>query len=138
MSTVSRSSSEFFRRPPYQLVLLGNRLNAINSRFYQSRFGIGAIEGRVLAVLEPENDVAASDICQGLGIDQAAASRGIKTLLELGYISATGDQQDKRKRSLALTERGVAVRAELMREILRRTEIALEGFSPGERALLGE
>jgi DNA-binding MarR family transcriptional regulator len=139
MST-SRSGveTEFHLRPPYQLVLLGNRLNATNSKHYLARYGVGVIEGRVLCALADADQAAATDISAKLGIDQASVSRALRALVDSQLVEILHDKNDGRRRLLHLTATGYALQEKLVADILHRTEIALDGFSPAERSLLSE
>jgi DNA-binding MarR family transcriptional regulator len=129
---------EFHKRAPYQLVLLGNRLNAVNSRYYMSKLGVGVIEGRILSALHDNLGRSASEVCSILGLDQAAASRAIRGLERRGLVEVSPDRGDARRRVMLLTKDGSALRRTLIEHLLRRTDLALTGFSPGERLLLGE
>jgi DNA-binding MarR family transcriptional regulator len=134
----SGAETEFHLRPPYQLVLLGNRLNATNSKHYLARYGVGVIEGRVLCALADIDQAAAADVAARLGIDQASVSRALRSLVESGLVEIMGDKNDGRRRLLRLTAAGCTLRERLIADILHRTEIALDGFSPAERSLLSE
>jgi DNA-binding MarR family transcriptional regulator len=125
-------------RVPYQVVLLGNRLNSVNSRYYANALGIGVIEGRMLSMLSRTQERTSADVCATLGLDQAAASRAIRALNERGLIAIAANGKDARRRSLTLTAEGSAIRDKLIAHIMRRTEISLTGFSAGERVLLAE
>lgn len=137
-TTRSGIETAFHLRPPYQLVLLGNRLNATNSKHYLARYGVGVIEGRVLCALADSTQAAAADISATLGIDQASVSRALRSLVNAGLIEILDDENDGRRRLLRLTETGHSLQERLVADILTRTEIALTGFSPAERSLLSE
>jgi DNA-binding MarR family transcriptional regulator len=134
----SGAETEFHLRPPYQLVLLGNRLNATNSKHYLARYGVGVIEGRVLCALADIDQTAAADISAKLGIDQASVSRALRSLVAAQLVEILNDENDGRRRLLRLTATGYTLQEKLVADILHRTEIALDGFSPAERSLLSE
>lgn len=134
----SGTKPEFHLRPPYQLVLLGNRLNATNSKHYLARYGVGVIEGRVLCALADTDQAAAADVSAKLGVDQASVSRALRSLVDSGLVEIMDDKNDGRRRVLRLTATGCTLQERLVADILHRTEIALDGFSPAERSLLSE
>jgi DNA-binding MarR family transcriptional regulator len=138
MDDIPADDPAFHQRPPFQLVLLGNRLNASNSRYYMTELGIGVIEGRLLGALSAERGQTASELCAKLGMDQAAASRALQILINRKLVATAAHADDARRRSLMLTDEGRDVQRKLVRHVLRRTEIALTGFTPAERMLLSE
>jgi DNA-binding MarR family transcriptional regulator len=48
----------------------------------------------------------ATEMAQDLGISQQAASKAVGELVQLGYVSLTIDEADRRRRTATLTERG--------------------------------
>jgi DNA-binding MarR family transcriptional regulator len=136
--TDNTRKSAFYKRPPYQIVLLGQRLNKLNSQYYLAQFQLGVTEGRILGLLSARDEVAAADLCDTLDLDQGAVSRGVQKLINMQYVCPSTDGSDSRKKMLRLTAHGERSRADLIAAIWRRTEMVLTGFSAGERKLLEE
>jgi DNA-binding MarR family transcriptional regulator len=59
-----------------------------------------------LLVIEGNQDINLNEIAIKLNIDKAMVTRGIKKLVELGYVSKLQDEKDTRSYKLSLSKEG--------------------------------
>jgi DNA-binding MarR family transcriptional regulator len=113
MMKPSASSSEAFpaidleRYLPFLFVSISNNLYRSASQIYQSRFGIGVTEWRVLTALAAEANSTANRLCEIAELDKAAASRSLKVLESSGYVAIAPHKSDARKRIVTFTPAGL-------------------------------
>lgn len=88
------------------LVRAANKLTAHSSRILRSRYGIGAIEWRMLVMLTLETDISAARISEFVGIDKSAVSRALAGMLEGGLVAALESRRDPRRKTWKLTPKG--------------------------------
>ena len=68
----------FERSPTVLLSFAANRFSRAAARVYQDRFGIGAMDWRMLVMLTRAPGSGVSDAARTIGIDKAAVSRSLK------------------------------------------------------------
>ena len=123
---------EFDRNPTVLLVFAANRFTRSAARFYQERFGIGAMDWRMLVMLTKEPDIPVARASKVIGIDKAAVSRSLGRLADKGLVRFTTPGGDTRRKSWALTEEGVSLHETILKEALARQEKLLKGFEKEE------
>jgi len=124
-------------RENYAPIFLSNIANKYSrgaSRQYLKLFGIGIIECRILALLAYRPDITANEICAAIDVDKAAVSRSLRVLQTHGHVTLT--RTHTRRRTICLTESGVALHDKIMVIGTRREQALLKGFSPSERTEL--
>lgn len=114
-----------------RLGYLAGRLVATASATY-ARLGVGSLEAKVVELIGDGMTSSGADIAKVLGIDPAAISRTLKTLVERGAVvrSAEGGVV------IALTPRGEVLCRSIRSVSSERMRRLLQGISPSEQALL--
>jgi len=128
----------FSRSPTVALTFAANRFTRAAARDYQARFGIGAMDWRMLVMLTREPGSTVSHAARTIGIDKAAVSRSLRRLQNTGLALPEAEGRDDRRKSWTLTDEGRALHAEILTHALTRQKRLLAGFSADEvRALTG-
>ena len=70
----------------------------------RDEFGISVTEWRILAVLGRFPGLTASQVVDRTAMDKVAVHRGVKGLLEKGYLERRADQTDRRCQALHITQ----------------------------------
>lgn len=98
---------------PYRLAVLAGKVSREFSRNYHERFGLSRAEWRVLAHLAAEGPASVREIHAHVDLDKSRVSRAATRLEGEGLISKEEHPSDGRLVTLALTDAGRAVMAEL-------------------------
>lgn len=122
----TQETLSFRRSPTVLLTFAANRFTRSAARHYQERFGIGAMDWRMLVMLTREPGSSVSHAARTIGIDKAAVSRCLKRL-EANGLAAPDDVA--RRRDWYLTAKGHALHSEVLAVALVRQRKLLEGFS---------
>lgn len=122
----------FSRSTTVLLTFAANRFTRSASRFYQQRFGMGAMDWRMLVMLTREPDASVSRASAVIGIDKAAVSRSLGRLEEAGLAIASTPTSNPRRRSWRLTKKGHQLHGEILDVALARQRRLLQGFSAEE------
>jgi len=102
-----REKTDLPHHLPYQIVHVSQLLHLGVSRLFQSRFGLGIREWRVLAILGYYGPLTASDLVGRATFDKATVSRAVAQLEKHGYVKRVRHPSDARRRLIHLTEAGV-------------------------------
>ncbi|PTM39748.1 MarR family transcriptional regulator [Bosea sp. 124] len=121
---------------PYFLTAISNTWSRSSSRLYLERFGVGVTEWRVISQLAIEPRIAAQRICEVIGLDKGAVSRGVAALVAAGHVAESADDRDARRLLLELTPSGYALHDGLIALATAREGLMLEDFTPQERTQL--
>jgi len=124
------------RYVPFIIISISNSLYRGASQFYQSRFGIGVTEWRVMSALAAEPNSTANRLCQIAQLDKAAASRSLKVLETGGHVAIAPHKSDARKRTVAFTAEGVALYEKILGVALKRQERMVDGLTAEQIDLL--
>ena len=124
------------RYVPFLIISISNALYRGASQFYQSRFGVGVTEWRVLSALAAEQKSTANRLCQIAQLDKAAASRSLRVLETAGYVNIAPHATDARKRMVTFTPNGLALYEKILGVALKRQERMVAGLSPDETGIL--
>ncbi|WP_417227804.1 MarR family winged helix-turn-helix transcriptional regulator [Amphritea sp.] len=122
----------------FKLTTLANTITRAVSIELEKDFSIGITDHRILAVIAQNTTVSISEITNLTKIDKGWISRSVNSLLEQGMITKMPDQKDARRVKLALTDKGRELQQQLYTQSVRRHELLLEKFTPGETAMLFE
>lgn len=87
-------------------VRAANKLTAHSSNVLRSRYGIGAIEWRMLVMLTLESGISAARVSEVVGIDKSAVSRALAGMLKSGLVAGLESRRDPRRKTWKLTARG--------------------------------
>ncbi len=123
---------------PALITFVSNKLSRSASALYRREFGVGIIEWRIIALLAVEPGIAASRICQVIGLDKGPVSRSLALMEREGLVEVTAEAADTRRRRIALTRAGRALHDRIIPVALERERRLLEGLSPAQRRALVE
>ncbi len=121
---------------PLLIAAISNNLYRDASRSYQSRFGIGVTEWRVLTALAAAPNSTANQLCEIGEIDKAAASRSLKVLESSGHVAIAHHRSDARKRIVSLTPAGQSLYEQIVEVAKKRQKRMTTGFSSQETEML--
>jgi len=127
---------------PYQLAVLADQVSRGFSALYRQRYGLSVAEWRVVAHLGQSGMVSVREIHRRAMLGKSQVSRAASKLERNGYITKAANPADGRLVSLALTERGKAMLADLAPKAMayeREILTALDGgteFRASVRQLL--
>ena len=124
----------FSRSPTVLLNFTANRFTRSAARAYQDRFGIGAMDWRMLVMLAREPRSTAAHASRTIGIDKAAISRALARLETKGLVAPADPDQGRLGREWVLTDAGIALHRQVLSEALNRQKALLDGFTPEEVA----
>jgi DNA-binding MarR family transcriptional regulator len=96
---------------------------------------LGRAHYRALHFVARHPGIPVSDLLGILGITKQSLSRVVKSLTDGGYLEQAQGMRDRRQRLLRLTQRGVAVEAELT--ALQRLRLAKAYREAGPEAVAG-
>lgn len=119
---------------PGLLLWLSNKVSSSASALYHERFGISVTEWRVLAYFKIHPWSTASKACELMGLDKAAVSRAIASLLERGVLDSR--PQGLRKIEYRVTPEGGKLHNAVYRLAMAREQALLKGIDEHERDLL--
>jgi DNA-binding MarR family transcriptional regulator len=91
-----------------------------------------------LRIVDRHAPVAISDLARRLGVDQSTASRQLRPLEDERLVVRAVDEHDRRVAWLSLTPKGRRVLDRTTEVWLQDYDVALDGWSAADRALLGE
>ncbi|MCK8787713.1 MarR family winged helix-turn-helix transcriptional regulator [Roseomonas sp. NAR14] len=121
---------------PARLMILSNKLSRGASNLYRQHFGVGINEWRVLSYLAGESWIAASRICQMVGLDKAAVSRSLSFLDQRGLVDSRTPGGDARRRLYSLTASGRLLHDRAMVVALERERRLVSCLTLEEQATL--
>lgn len=119
------------RYVPGLLLWLSNKVSSSASALYHEKFGFSVTEWRVLAYFKIYPWSTASKACELMGLDKAAVSRAIASLMANGCLESR--PQGLRKIEYRITPRGSKLHNAIYRYAMAREEALLQGFSAQER-----
>lgn len=126
----------FTRSPTVLLTFAANRFTRAAARAYQERYGVGAMDWRMLVMLTREPGATLARSAEVIGIDKGAVSRSLRRLQEK-KLAACGDlHRNGRSRGWRLTRRGKELHDKILADALHRQRRLLDGFDVGELAAL--
>lgn len=94
--------------------------------YEMKKFGITGSEYLFLIHTPNEGVITQQEICDDFKLDPAFATRGVKSLVEKGYLSREKSQVDKRSYDIALTDKGRTLKP-LIQERLDNWSYTLAG-----------
>jgi Transcriptional regulators len=115
---------------PYFLSSVSNAMSRGASQIYLDRFGIGIVDWRVISMLAIEPWIPASRICAVVQLDKGATSRSLVKLTEIGFLDHEASEQDVRRKTYALNDKGYALHDEILAIALERERQLIKGVDP--------
>ncbi len=128
----SKKTLSFSRSPTVLLTFAANRFTRSAARVYQKRYGLGAMDWRMLVMLTREPGATAARSSEVIGIDKGAISRSLHRLLEKKLVKQGSLHANGRSREWRLTEKGHALHKEILSEALARQRKLFADFSEEE------
>ena len=126
-----RRTLSFDRSPTVLLTFAANRFTRAAARVYQDRYGIGAMDWRMLVMLTREPGSTVSHSGRTIGIDKAAVSRSLRRLEARDLARPDPDAPTR----WHLTPEGQALHAEMLQVALARQRALLSGLSAEQVAV---
>jgi len=120
---------EFDKNPTVLLVFAANRFTRNAARVYQDKYGIGAMDWRMLVMLTKEPNIPVARASRVIGIDKAAVSRSLGRLYEKQLALPTIPEGDARRKIWKLSSEGVMLHSEILKDALGRQQKILKNFS---------
>ena len=114
---------------PFLLSAVAIKWSRSSSRLYLEHFGVGITEWRMVSTLAIEPRITSNRICEVTGLDKAAASRSVQSLLKAGYLTEAEDKSDNRRQILELTPEGYRLHDRIMAMALKRARLLTSDLS---------
>lgn len=97
------------------------------------KFDLKRAEYRLLIEIYIQEGCCQEYIANNLGIDKFDASKGIKSLIQKGYVDKKVDEKDRRKSRLYPTEKALAIKEEFTELLVSSAELLTEGLTEEEK-----
>jgi DNA-binding MarR family transcriptional regulator len=109
-----------------RLKRIGERLQADVNRLSE-RAGLGVQAGQypLLAAIDRNGPLTVGDLVDALGVSQPGVTRSVLRLVEMGLLEIERADEDRRQKTVALTEAGRRVVERSKEEIWRHVEAAV-------------
>ena len=91
-----------------------------------------------LRIVERHGPIAGSDLARRMQVDQSTASRHVRPLERLGFVTRTADGADRRVAWLSVTPSGQRLLDRARDVALHDFDVALTDWSAADRRMLGE
>ncbi len=122
----------FSRSTTVLLNFAANRFTRNAARVYQSEFGIGAMDWRMLVMLTRAPGSSVAHASKTIGIDKGAVSRCLSRLEAAGLAHASCQLNDTRRKEWSLTDAGTQLHNRILKVAMARQHKLLAGFSQAE------
>jgi len=119
---------------PYRLSIATHLVSHAIARAYETRFGLGIPQWRVVAVLAESGPLMSIDIAQRTRMDKMTVSRAAATLVSRRLVTREANPGDRRSHLLSLSRQGEALYAEVAPAALRLERRLLDGCGDEEVA----
>lgn len=120
---------------PFRLSVASNGVSRLIARAYEDRFGLSIPQWRLMAVLA-EGPLSPQAIVARTAMDKVTVSRAAQGMLNRHLVARTASLSDGRSHTLALTETGRRLHAEISPLALAYEAALLAGLAPAEVAQL--
>lgn len=104
---------------PYRLSMASNKVSALISKAYETRFGLSVPQWRVLVILSEGRQLSQKGLMERTAMDKVTISRAVGALVTRGLLLRHNGGGDLRVNVLTLSEAGRTIVAEV-------TPLALE------------
>ena len=119
----------FSRTPTVLLTFAANRFTRSAAREYQSRFGIGSMDWRMLVMLTRVPGSSVTTASRTMGIDKGAVSRSLQRLKKNELAADVSKGADERRKEWRLTDKGKQLHDRILDVALERQKKLLSGVS---------
>jgi DNA-binding MarR family transcriptional regulator len=110
--------------------ILARRQRALNSEL--RRFGLDYARWRVMAVLNEEPGPSMLRLSDLTSVDRTTLTHTLRLMENEGLIARHERPSDRRSIAVSLTPQGRDMLAQILPTVLAQTDLALDGFTPGE------
>lgn len=121
----------------YRFSVISNRVAARLFAFYSQRYGLTLSAWRALAHLAEFQPMNPRDIARRAAMDSVSVTRALNELDELGMITRTIDEQDRRRLVLQLSRKGREAYEAIAPQSVKAERELFGVLSAAERAKLG-
>jgi DNA-binding MarR family transcriptional regulator len=121
---------------PYQLSVTSNAVSSAIARTYEVLFGLRVPEWRLIAVLAEQEGVTQQALVARTEMDKMTVSRAAQALVTRGLVTRVPHGRDKRSHTLALSEDGRALYAQIAPKALELEQKLLKELGTREVAQL--
>ena len=108
-----------------------------NNNYYVGKhlekYNLNKSEYKYLIQIYLNEGICQDDIVNRLKVDKYEVAKGIKSLIEKGYIYKEKDNIDKRKHRLYITEKGNNIKDGFIEILRESSEILTKGFTDKEK-----
>ncbi|MBU3077786.1 MarR family winged helix-turn-helix transcriptional regulator [Sphingomonas quercus] len=119
---------------PYRLSIATHLVSHAIARAYETRFGLGIPQWRVVAVLAESGPLMSIDVAQRTRMDKMTVSRAAAALVDRRLLVREANPGDRRSHLLSLSREGEDLYAEVAPAALRLEQQLLDGCSDDEVA----
>lgn len=116
---------------PYRLSIASNAVSKLIARAYEDRFGLSIPQWRLMAVLA-EKPMTQQAIVARTAMDKVTVSRAAQGLVNRHLVGRTAHEVDGRSHTLALTDQGRELHADIAPLALAYEAALLAGLTPAE------
>lgn len=117
--------------PMFHLNLL-ERQHRLNAKRVLRRHGIDHRMWRIMVMLREEDHQSVHDLAAFGGFDRSTLSKIVDATEECGLVARQVDATDRRRSTVSLTDKGIAMIDRAAPDILKLFDVYFEDFSPGE------
>ena len=117
---------------PYQLSVVSNAVSGVIARTYESLFGLRIPEWRLIAVLAEQEGLTQQALVSRTEMDKMTVSRAAQALVTRGLVSRASHGSDRRANTLALSEAGRALYAQISPKALELEQRLLAAIGDKE------
>jgi len=96
-------------------------------------YGIGSGQFHFLMYLYKKQGITQETLAEELQLDKGTCARAIQKLEDLGYVTRTRDQEDKRCYNIYLTKKAEHLKPTALKILKEWTNHLLNGFSDPEK-----
>lgn len=125
--------TDYHDRIPYLIGATSNVLAAGAARLYRDAFGMGLAETRLMWVMSHEPALTVQRASDIMGVDKAATSRALASLVRRGLVRVVVDKRDNRRRIMIFSDAGRKIRDRIMAVSLEREHRLNAIFTDTER-----
>ena len=133
MEDRSHDLAEYHDRIPYLIGATSSVLAAGAARLYRDAFGMGLAEARLMWVMSHEPELTVQRASDIMGVDKAATSRALASLVRRGLVRVVVDARDNRRRIMIFSDAGRKIRDRIMAVSLDRERRLNAIFTDSER-----
>lgn len=100
------------------------------------KYNIGRGQIPILTVLYHHEGISQDELRKILRMDKIMIAKGVRNLVEQGYIRKETDEKDKRIRRLYVTNKGLEIKSEIMNLFIQTTSILSDGLTEEENIIV--